>query len=241
MEQKKLTNQKETLAFLSQTYPKCFFLEGTVKPLKIGIFQDLAKDLAESEIVSNRLLRVSLRHYTSSWRYLSSVKTGTPRINLQGEDGEAVEQQHSEHAAEQLKESKAKAALVREAKAREKSIATGDTKEEIKPTKHKGYRGKPIKNEAQGVAKGSQKAPVKGTRTPSSRHSTGSKAENKLKVEVPLADNELSIGNNALVKLGKEPMPVIITDIAKDGITVQLKSGMTVKVQQAQLYSATGA
>lgn len=226
MEQEKLANQKETLVFLNSKYPKCFFLDGQVKPLKIGIFQDLANDLAESELVSKRLLRQSLRHYTSSWRYLSGVKAGVARIDLAGEDGDTVEQQHADHAAEQLKESKAKAAKFREAK----------LKENKKPIKHKGYDNKTTNTDK------SEAKPANSKNSASKRHSaeknkTTNKRALKPVVHESIKDSELLVGKTALVKLGKEPMPVTITDIGKDGISVQLKSGMTVKVQSAQLYS----
>lgn len=228
MEQEKLTNQKETLVFLSQKYPKCFFLEGPVKPLKIGIFQDIAQELGESEVVSKRLLRTSLRHYTSSWRYLSAVKEGAVRVNLAGEDAEVIEKEHADHAATQLKESKAKAASIREAKKREHDKSS-------KPSNHKGYSanagekremnkdGKSLPNTKSKHKKGSYSGPSR------------NKPASKLKAVTPIADTDISIGNTALVKLGKEPMPVTITDIGKDGVSVQLNSGMTVKVQRAQL------
>lgn len=231
MEQVKLTNQKETLTFLREKYPNCFFIDKQVKPLKIGIFQDLASDLEGQDIVSKRLLRMSLRHYTSSWRYLASVKAGVPRVDLAGQDGDLVEQQHADHAAEQLKESKAKAA-----KMREQSQA-------LEPAKHKGYEGKA--SDKTGDKAGKATGHVKKARNLSSK--TTKPAANKTTqqpkpiVQKPitnLVDTDMVVGANALVKLGKEPMAVVITDISKDGVSVQLKSGMTVKVKQAQLYKA---
>lgn len=230
MEQEKLANQKETLAFLSNKYPKCFFLDGPAKPLKIGIFQDVASDLADTEIVSKRLLRQSLRHYTSSWRYLSAIKKGVARIDLLGEEGDAVEQQHADHALEQLKESKAKAAKYRESK----------LKEGKKPSKHKGYESKQDND-----GKRNKKPDKAISQAPklSGRDKNKSPIKKVVKpvVNLPIQASELIVGHAALVKLGKEPMPVTITDIGKDGISVQLKSGMTVKVQSAQLYSLSKA
>lgn len=230
MEQKKLENQKETLVFLNSKYPECFVLNGAVKPLKIGIFQDLAADLAEAEFVSKRLLRLSLRHYTSSWRYLSAIKAGVPRVDLSGADGDAVEEQHAEHASEQLKESKAKAAKQRESK----------LKELKKPVKHKGYRSSQT-GESKTQDKAGKTANKSNKRIQSDTNKNYTKKVHKPNVEVPIEQNELVVGHSALIKLGKEPMPVTITDISKDGVSVQLKSGMTVKVQSAQLYSSSQA
>lgn len=210
MEQQKLTNVKEALAFLAERFPKCFVLNGDIKPLKIGIFQDLASDLGESDIVSKRLLRMSLRHYTSGWKYLASVKEGNQRINLYGELGDKVEAQHAQHAQEQLKESKAKAAQKRH-----------EQKLERKPPPSKAARTKAVDGPK------SKKA-----FTPKRKENTPTKP----KVQVaPLSESALKIGLKVSVKVGREPMPATVTEVGKDGVYVQLNSGMTVKVQQQQL------
>ena len=106
----KFSSSKEVIAFLAESFPRCFTLEGEAKPLKIGIFQELAEALKEESRVSKTLLRSSLRHYTNSWRYLHAIKEGVHRVNLQGEVAELVEKEHADHALLQLKESKQKAA-----------------------------------------------------------------------------------------------------------------------------------
>ena len=45
----KLTSNKEIIAYLAEKFPLCFILEGEAKPLKIGLFQDLAKALQDDE------------------------------------------------------------------------------------------------------------------------------------------------------------------------------------------------
>ena len=104
----KFTNSKEVIAFLAETFPKCFSVEGEARPLKIGIFQDLAERLNDEERVSKTLLRSTLRHYTNSWRYLYSIKEGAHRVDLDGAEGDAIEKEHAEHAQKQLEESKQK-------------------------------------------------------------------------------------------------------------------------------------
>jgi ProP effector len=239
MEQEKLSNQKETLVYLQTKYPKCFFAEGLVKPLKIGIFQDLVADLEEADVISKRLLRASLRHYTSSWRYLAAVKTGQARVDLQGEEGDAVEQQHAEHAAEQLKESKARAAAIRE-KNKEAN------KQKAPARKHQGYDKKAGQDKSKSPKEvdnnGASRRQANKSKASHPKRSSGphqKKPTAQVKVSAPLADTELKVGGPALVKLGKDPMPVTITEINKDGVFVQLNSGMTVRVKQAQLYSST--
>jgi ProP effector len=107
METKRISN-KEIIAYLAEKFPACFSIEGTAKPLKVGIFQDLAEKLAEDETVSKTRLRHALRHYTSSWRYLKSVKAGSFRIDLDGKDVEAIDEAQAEYATKTLKESQEK-------------------------------------------------------------------------------------------------------------------------------------
>ena len=74
--------------------------------------------------------------------------------------------------------------------------------------------------------------------------SGSSKADKKVapKEKLPpaekLQDTHLKPGTAVTVKLGKAPMPATITEIAKDGIQVQLDTGMTVKVQVDNLRLA---
>ncbi|WP_239493878.1 RNA chaperone ProQ [Pasteurella multocida] len=110
-EVQKLTNNKEVIAYLVEKFPLCFSLEGEAKPLKIGLFQDLAEALQDDERVSKTQLRQALRAYTSNWRYLHGCKAGAERVDLQGNACGILEQEHAEHAAQQLAEAKAKKLL----------------------------------------------------------------------------------------------------------------------------------
>lgn len=102
----KLKNSKEVVAYLIEKFPACFIAEGEAKPLKIGIFQDLAERLADDPKVSKTLLRSALRQYTSSWRYLHGLKAGMARVDLDGNPGEPLTEEHVAHAKQTLKESK---------------------------------------------------------------------------------------------------------------------------------------
>ncbi|MGL4192877.1 MAG: RNA chaperone ProQ [Shewanella sp.] len=104
----KLKNSKEVIAYIAECFPNCFTLEGEAKPLKIGIFQDLADRLNEDTKVSKTQLRAALRQYTSSWRYLHGVKPGATRVDLDGNPCGELEEQHVEHAQTALAESKAR-------------------------------------------------------------------------------------------------------------------------------------
>jgi ProP effector len=212
----KFTNSKEVIAFLAETFPKCFSVEGEARPLKIGIFQDLAERLNDEERVSKTLLRSTLRHYTNSWRYLYSIKEGAHRVDLDGAEGDAIEKEHAEHAQKQLEESKAKAAEKRKAK-------------QAQQPKNKERR---------------QFSRPKGEKSVNSGHAD-SKQGTKPKINRPnktppakLTDEDLQQGTKVTVKLGKTPMPAVITEVAKDGIHVQLDTGMVVKVNADALRLA---
>jgi ProP effector len=205
----KFTNSKEVIGFLVAQFPACFSNKGEAKPLKIGIFQDLAKRLENEERVSKTLLRSSLRHYTNSWRYLHSIKKGAQRIDLDGKHVATLEDEHVEHAKKQLDESKAKVAEKRkEQKAAGAEVTNGYKKKEapkFKPT------SKVVKKEQ-----------TKVKQPPAER----------------LEQEHIVVGTAVTVKIGKSPMPATITDVSKDGIQVQLDTGMVVKVQLENLRLA---
>ena len=205
----KFSNSKEVIGFLVEQFPACFSTKGDAKPLKIGVFQDLAERLENEERVSKTLLRSSLRHYTNSWRYLHSIKKGAQRIDLDGKDVAAIEDEHVEHAKKQLDESKAKVAEKR----KELKAAGAD----VKPS----YKKKEVP-----------------------KFKTTTKVVNKeqAKVKQPPAERlereHIVPGTAVTVKIGKSPMPATITDVSKDGIQVQLDTGMVVKVQLENLRLA---
>lgn len=114
-EVQKLSGNKEIIAYLAEKFPLCFSVEGEAKPLKIGLFQDLAEALRDDERVSKTQLRHALRQYTSNWRYLHGCRLGAERVDLQGNPAGVLEQEHVEHAAQQLAEAKAKFAEKRTA------------------------------------------------------------------------------------------------------------------------------
>ena len=113
----KLANTKDIIAYLAEKFPLCFILEGEAKPLKIGLFQDLAEALEDDERVSKTQLRQALRQYTSNWRYLHGCREGAVRVDLQGNPAGVLEAEHVAHAAQQLADAKARVAEKRKAEA----------------------------------------------------------------------------------------------------------------------------
>ncbi|NUF26512.1 ProP effector [Gilliamella bombicola] len=128
-----LTNSKEIIAYLAQQFPNCFTLEGEAKPLKIGIFQDIISRLDGCQILSKTKLRIALRSYTMSWRYLHSIKEGANRIDLDGNPNEVINQEQMDHAQQQLKESKEKAKERFKEQAKEKRKTTQQPSKKVKP------------------------------------------------------------------------------------------------------------
>lgn len=210
----KFSETKQVIQFLTETFPECFSLEGNAKPLKIGIFQDLAVALEEEGRLSKTLLRSSLRHYTNSWRYLYAIKEGADRVNLDGSADAQVEKDHEEHAQLQLKESKQKVAERK--KEEQNQRKTADVKKNYKNKTNQD--GKVRRDKAKLSEKKSSK-------------SVGNRPEK-------LSESDMVPGTKVTVKIGKAPMPASIVEIAKDGIQIILDSGMQLKVQQDNLRLA---
>lgn len=226
-------NVKEVVALLAEQFPLCFSLAGAAKPLKIGIFQDLAERLKDNPLVSKTMLRQALRVYTSSWRYLDAVKEGVHRIDLDGVDGDVIDAQQAEHAATSLAESKAKALEARKAKQaaeRAKTKAAAANAEGTVASAKPAYK----KTVAKPTAK-----PVK----PASAEKKSVQQVKPKPVEVvqdlvTLAPGALVAGAKVLVKLGASPMPATVIEVVKQDVIVQLASGMVVKTHSGSLYKA---
>ncbi len=214
METKRISN-KEIIAYLAEKFPACFSTEGAAKPLKVGIFQDLAEKLAEDEKVSKTRLRHALRHYTSSWRYLKSVKAGSFRVDLDGKDAEAIDEAQAEYASKALKESQEKFA---------------NKKTQDKPAKKPYKKGSEDKAAPQTATK-KRNSKFKSVKTPAKS------APSKAIPLKPVESSTLKLDQKVKVQLGNAPMNATITEIAGDDISVQLDSGMVVKTRIQNIYT----
>lgn len=220
METKRISS-KEIIAYLTEKFPACFSIEGVAKPLKIGIFQELATQLAEDEKVSKTRLRQALRHYTSSWRYLKSIKSGSFRIDLTGENAEAIDDAQAEYALKTLKESQEK---------------FGNKKATDKNTQ------KPYK----GTNKVSDKASTEKTSTDTEKRKAKFKSvkstkpvavKKEIKPLKAVESSTIKVSQKVRVKLGNAPMNATITEISGKDISVQLDSGMVIKTKIQNIYS----
>jgi ProP effector len=202
----KFTNNKEIIAFLTEQFPLCFTSGSTpAKPLKIGIFQEIAERLQDDGRVSKTQLRGALRQYTLSWRYLHSVKESVKRVDLDGNEGDEVSAEHAAHALKTLKESKEKAFA-------NKNKATVEAADKPKRARKR------------------INVPNRSKQTVVKKEKTEDLSNFKEAVH-----NELKISQAVKVILGKSPVSGIIVEIMKDDIQVQLDSGMTVKVKAKHL------
>lgn len=209
----KRTSTKEIIAYLAEKFPACFSLEGPAKPLKIGIFQDLAEKLTDDETVSKTRLRQALRHYTSSWRYLKSVKVGSVRVDIDGTDAAEIDQAQADYATKTLKESQEK---------------FGNKKPKENNTKKQYKDRKPVQVQD---SKPDQKAKFKAVK---STKRSNVKTEVKLK---PVSVDAIIVGSKVKVQLSNSPMNATITEVSGKDISVQLDSGMVVKTQVKNIFT----
>ena len=209
----KLTNSKEVIAYIAERFPKCFTVEGEAKPLKIGIFQDLAERLSEDPKVSKTQLRTALRQYTSSWRYLHGVKAGASRVDLDGNDCGVLEQEHVEHAKKALEESKAKVRARRKEQAEAKAAAANEGEAKAKKVRAKAAKPKNTKPKTTKL----NKKPAETTRA--------------------LTADEVKVGKDVSVNMGNGNMPATIVEINKDDVRVRLANGLTMVVKAEHLRS----
>nr|WP_024968293.1 RNA chaperone ProQ [Pantoea sp. IMH] len=219
--QPKLNSSKEVIAFLAERFPQCFSAEGEAKPLKIGIFQDLVDRVQGEMNLSKTQLRSALRLYTSSWRYLYGIKAGATRVDLDGNACGVLDEQHVEHARKQLEEAKARVQAQREqqqAKKREAGTEAAPRRPR-KPVRKPSAEGEqPRKAQSKPAA---DRAPLAERQPPRSKPVTDTAA--------------LQIGQQIKVTAGKSAMDATILEITKDGVRVQLTSGMAMIVRAEHL------
>ncbi|KGJ92843.1 RNA chaperone ProQ [Colwellia psychrerythraea] len=215
----KRTSTKDIIAYLAEKFPECFSIKGPVKPLKIGIFQDLAEKLTEDETVSKTRLRQALRHYTSSWRYLKVIKVGADRVDFDGKEVAKIDEEQAAYASKTLKESQEKFG--------NKKATDSDSK-------------KPYKGKQSSTAAGNNK-PADKKRDSAKYKSVKSSNKTVVKKEAaplkPVESATIKVGSKVRVQLGNSPMNATITEISGKDISVQLDSGMVIKTQLKNIYS----
>ncbi|MCZ8922992.1 RNA chaperone ProQ [Escherichia albertii] len=238
--QPKLNSSKEVIAFLAERFPHCFSAEGEARPLKIGIFQDLVDRVAGEMNLSKTQLRSALRLYTSSWRYLYGVKPGATRVDLDGNPCGELDEQHVEHARKQLEEAKARVQAQRaeqQAKKREAAIAAGEKEDaprrERKPRPTTPRRERKPRPTTPRRKEGAERKPR--AQKPAEKAPKTVKAPRE-EQHTPVSDiSALTVGQALKVKAGQNAMDATVLEITKDGVRVQLNSGMSLIVRAEHL------
>ncbi|MFD2176582.1 RNA chaperone ProQ [Veronia pacifica] len=210
----KLASSKQVIAYIAERFPKCFTIEGEARPLKIGIFQDLAERLSDDPKVSKTQLRAALRQYTSSWRYLHGVKPGANRVDLDGNSCGELEQEHVDHAKKELAESKARVAERRKQQQAEKN-ADDKSKKAFKQ----------------------KKSTANGTKTKASKPKNTRVNKKPAQPRRALSADEVIVGKDVNVNMGNGNMPATIVEINKDEVRVRLNNGLTMLVKAEHLSS----
>ncbi|CAI2093302.1 RNA chaperone ProQ [Serratia fonticola] len=232
--QHKLNTVKEVIAFLAERFPLCFSAEGEARPLKIGIFQDLVERVQGEENLSKTQLRSALRLYTSSWRYLYGVKVGAQRVDLDGNPCGELEQQHVDHARQQLEEAKARVQAQRAEQNAKKREAAGESAT-AEPRRPRPAGKKPAVRREGGAAAENRKPRTQQARPQQAREPRVAKEASQPR-HVPVTDiSKLQIGQEIKVRAGQSAMDATVLEIAKDGVRVQLSSGLAMIVRAEHL------
>ncbi len=220
--QPKLNSSKEVIAFLAGQFPQCFCVEGEAKPLKIGIFQDIVERVPGDSNISKTQLRSALRLYTSSWRYLHGIKAGATRVDLDGNACGQLDEQHVEHARKQLEEAKARVQAHRAQQRARKAETDEGATETRKPRK-------PAPRKAT-----SEDAPRK-PRENTKKSATPRPAEAAAPRQAVTDTSVLQAGQAIKVKAGQNAMDATVLEVSKEGVRVQLSSGMAMIVRAEHL------
>ncbi|WP_063656709.1 RNA chaperone ProQ [Candidatus Arsenophonus triatominarum] len=235
--QPKLNSSKEIIAFLAKRFPQCFIAEGKARPLKIGIFQDIVARLTEEDGISKTQLRSALRMYTSSWRYLYGVKEGAKRVDLDGNDCGDLKSEHVEYARQQLMDAKARIQAQRtEQKVRKREfqqkVQKVDNEKILSATSSK----KSVSSRSTTKIKEINKRHKHHSCSKNQAKKThNSKMANLAKLQSVTDISTLKVGQVLKVMVGQSIVDASVLEIAKDGVRVQLPTGLAMIVRAEHL------
>ena len=98
----KKMDHNSVINYLVEKYPKCFFSQAKVLPLKIGLIDEIFEDQKLCELFSKTQIRKALQFYTSQIKYLKAQIYNPYRFNLQGEKVSNIPKDQIEYAKEKL-------------------------------------------------------------------------------------------------------------------------------------------
>ena len=195
--------------------------------LKIVIFRDIVSRITEEDGISKTQLRTALRMYTSSWRYLYGVKEGAKRVDLDGNDCGDLEAEHVEHARTQLTEAKARVQAQRAQKREQDGEKKPRPADKAAADSRRSRTDKP-------KAPRTGKAPSpKSADAPRKPRAPRPESQSEL---TPITDIQaLKVGQQLKVTVGSGVMDAQVLEITKDGVRVQLPSGLAMIVRAEHL------
>jgi ProP effector len=95
----------EAMAWLAQKFPEAFNNNEKIRPLKIGIMDDILVYAAEAQKdgISKTKLREAVVVFTRRLDYLACVKGREPRIDLSGKPASDVSEEEADNAAAKIR------------------------------------------------------------------------------------------------------------------------------------------
>ena len=114
MSQSEIHSKKDKqliIDWLIEHFPSAFFKKSNqIKPLKIGIFDDIIDfyERLESPPFSKKSLREAISYYSASPFYLNSQKENAPRIDIYGNEVDVVTSEQAKYAHQKYEERYAK-------------------------------------------------------------------------------------------------------------------------------------
>lgn len=97
----------EIIDWLAEHFPNAFFKKSKqVKPLKIGIFDDIIDfyERLDTPPFSKKSLREALSYYSASPAYLSCQKANAARIDIYGNEIDIVTEEQAKYAYQRHQE-----------------------------------------------------------------------------------------------------------------------------------------
>lgn len=129
----------DTLNWLAATFPAAFDTEQTVRPLKIGIINDILSYIDEHQVstVSRSKLRQALVRFTRRMEYLVCLKCREARIDLDGKPVSEVSEDEAMQAREKIHQHVEKNIRIKHQQKKQQvailSIDSAPTLKELKP------------------------------------------------------------------------------------------------------------
>lgn len=97
----------QVIDWLIENFPNAFFKKGNqVKPLKIGIFDDIIDfyERLDTPPFSKKSLREALSYYSASPAYLNCQKPNTARVDIYGNEIDVVTPEQAKYAYQRYQE-----------------------------------------------------------------------------------------------------------------------------------------